>query len=521
MPQLQKSTTLYTTYFTRRPSPANILNLPQRILRWIYSISMIICILLMLGFIAVTPLDVVIQTLGSSNATVVKTFIVIGVCVLFVIISMIIYFTRVYKYRISLNDIPNKSLYIPFENDYPKAVFHHIDDNLKRCSEIKFKAGPLQNHNRIINHAGLSPPEYIQKRNLQCFEKNSMNGFGNGNEVMGVMKKGGCLLPPNVSYEDIVRSLGDKFYDGSILTDDRLSIELSMRDIILYLSRQCREFELETNTNVVKPNIARLIKFGNLIKEEDIFEFIIEFDKFGQICQNDYQLKLPTKSVNNRSDTDNNNNNRYSHVFDSGLDYYSSAGLFDDDFDDVSTDYYLDEQQTNPQIFINEEQLDEDENLFKHQKVENKYFQNATTEDDYYDDELSESLSVRKLKHRDSVSSSKSVIRNKIALNRNSQPSIIPAQFQVSPSRPSQDSYDQQQEEDDDDDDGGSLRRNISGYVSDSENDDSDESEEQFYQFRRRRPINTNTNNTPANRISPTESVRSVEFKPYHSQMNQ
>lgn len=63
-----KKPTIYTGNFVR-PTPSNILSLPQRLLRWIYSMSMVVCILLMLGFIAVTPLDVVVQTLGAQGMT--------------------------------------------------------------------------------------------------------------------------------------------------------------------------------------------------------------------------------------------------------------------------------------------------------------------------------------------------------------------------------------------------------------------------------------------------------------------
>ena len=108
-------------------------------------------------------------------------------CGFFIFISIIIYFVRLYQLRVSINNIPNKSLYIPFENDFAnKAIFHYIDDKLKYCHEIKFKSGPLQNAMYIINHPGLSPPEYIMKRNAQCLTNMNRNVFPIPSKVMGI-----------------------------------------------------------------------------------------------------------------------------------------------------------------------------------------------------------------------------------------------------------------------------------------------------------------------------------------------
>ncbi|RCK60744.1 Defect at low temperature protein 1 [Candida viswanathii] len=512
--------TIYARNFSR-PTPTTILNLPQRLLRWIYSMSMVVCILLMLGFIAVTPLDVIVQTLSTGNDTAVKTFIVIIVCVVFLFVLIIIYLARVYQFRVSLNDIPTKSLYIPFENDFPRPVFRYIDDNLQRCSDIKFKAGPLQDEDCIINHPGLSPPEYVQKINAT---KKRDNGEG-------------TLLPPNVQYEDIIRSLGDKFYMGKILTQDDIPIELSMKEIIIYLAKQCMEYDVR---NV--PNLNRLIELyenfrfnDKLIKEEDIFEFMIEFDKFGQICQNDYQLQLPRPSISRRmskishnldfsSDFFHNPSSYSNALFDDDeYDYNQSDDDWDDDDDEEDganvahedddsdeDDFYYYRREPRPPYHmqhLNKSSSDE-ASPFQHHKVENRYFANATSGDDEEDVESGGNGSVRRLDHRGSFSSSKSVIRNRLALE--SRHTLLNINPYGHGSRT------------DDEDDYNSLHRNRSGYVTDEEDEDSDEQDEeedhqQFYQFRRRRPPASRQQRKPTDlNISPVHSVKSVEVKPIY-----
>lgn len=272
-------------------------NFPKRVFRWIYSFSLVLLVLLALGFIAVTPIDVIVQTSESSYSAI-KMFIVIIVCVVFLVVALIIYFLRIFQNRIALNDIPSKSVYIPFEGDMPRACVKAIDAKLKECvSEIKVKAGPLYNENIIINHPGVSPPEYVQNRNI------SETGEG-------------TLLPPNACYEDVIRSLGDRFkLDGLVLTQVDFPNHLSLREIILFLSEKYLN-DPRTDKKQV-PDLKLLIelyekfKFGpDLIKEYELLDFIIEFDKLGQFFQNNVASnisKLPRRTPRSRSyysDTD-------------------------------------------------------------------------------------------------------------------------------------------------------------------------------------------------------------------------
>ena len=546
-PLHRSNTTTYTSHFTR-PKVTTILSLPQKLLQWIYSISLILILLLLLLVISVTILDVVIQTLQSPSDLALKTFTVLGACGFFIFISIIIYFVRLYQLRVSINNIPNKSLYIPFENDFAnKAIFHYIDDKLKYCHEIKFKSGPLQNAMYIINHPGLSPPEYIMKRNAQCLTNMNRNVFpitmqSNGDLINQINESSNCggsgivgegtLLPPNIHYEDVIRSFGDKFYTGKIFTNDALPIELSVQEIIIYLTNQ---FSDQNNNN---PNINKLIslyekfRFSNqLINQLELIEFMIEFDKFGQMCQNDYQIKFPRSISHSRNNSTNKLRklSRLGGKF-SGFDLsdYSSAALFDYDDEEEEEEEGVDyNQEYNSEYdddYKEEEDYDDNSssnnNPFQHYKVESKYFEKAATNSDDNDNnndnlENSSSLNIRGLHHQTSFSSTKSVIRNKLALGN--RPSLLKYDSHTSGNTRNKKQRQKRNEvgnnsDDNDDDEYYQLLRKQSGYITDSENEgyelnsinneeeeedaeeeeegydqdyQDDDDEERFYQFRR------------------------------------
>ena len=464
---LNRATTTYTTTpNTSKPRANNILNLSQRVLTWLYSISLIIIIIIMLAFIAVTPIDVIVQTLKATNAIAVKTFLVIIVCVAFLFFSLVMYLGRVYSFRVAMNDVSSKSLYIPFEGDYPKDVFHYIDLKLKHSVDVGRKAGPLH-QNYPLNHSGLSPPEYIQNRNP-------------GLE--------GKLLPPNISYEDVLQSLSDKFQIGKVFTVDDLPVNLSVKEMLLSIYKQILEIEDPGHVTKNMPNIPKLIatyekcRFGGkLIEEKDMFTLMVEIDKYGQLCQHDFQLKLPQKRRMIRSSQSSNtydageggylssNDLRFfsSAVFDDLNDYAAQYDQYGYDYDEYDDDDDEDEEDTSttgdcyqPQQVTDIAQLkpftfkphyhaskdDQD----RSGQLQHQQQQQQKLEEEY------EQL-YRPLRRQSSISSSKSVIRNKLALNHNaSRHTLLHLTY-----------------------DGGdglgdthSLFRHRSGYVTDSENED-------------------------------------------------
>lgn len=256
---------------SRRIWRSSSLMLPRRLALWIYSFSTIFLMCVTLAFAAVTPIDVIVLTSGASSWGV-KMFIVIIVCFVSLGLGIILYFSRLIQHRLVLNDIPSKSVYIPFEGDIPRSCFQHIDNKLRECvADIRIRAGPLHNA-AVINHPGLSPPEYVQERNI------SDNGEG-------------TLLPPNSCYEDVIRSLGDKLrIDGKFMAAIDVPPNFSFRELMILLSNM---YINESNKSLEEmPDLKKTVrlyerfKFGpDLIKEIDLLSFMIEFDKLAQILQ--------------------------------------------------------------------------------------------------------------------------------------------------------------------------------------------------------------------------------------------
>lgn len=247
--------------------------LHRKVARGIYSISLAFLILLLLAFVAVTPIDVIVKT-SSASYSGLKLFIVIIVCVVFLVTSFFLYFLRVYQHRVSLNDIPSKSVYIPFEGDLPRSVFHFIDDKITLCTRISSKISPLQNLNVTINHPGLSPPDYVQRRNQD------------GDD--------GTLLPPNILYEDIVRSFSDRFNrHNRYVPVLNVPYHYSFREIIIYTMQDL------VDQNLIQPHdlpdlatffsVYEKLRFGpHLIQERDMLTFILECDHITSIFINFY-----------------------------------------------------------------------------------------------------------------------------------------------------------------------------------------------------------------------------------------
>ncbi|CAK9438526.1 uncharacterized protein LODBEIA_P27500 [Lodderomyces beijingensis] len=496
---LDREMTRYTTVVSKSSrTKTGILRIPHRVVKWLYSISMVIVIILMLAFIAVTPIDVIVQTFNSSNSTAVKTFLVIIVCVAFLVISIIIYTVRVYKFKVAMNDIPAKSSYIPFENDYPDDVFRYIDSKLKHSYDVAQLAGPLMQHD-FINHPGLSPPEYIQKKH----ENDSDDG-----DVQG------RLLPPNMLYEDVLQSFADKFYIGKLLIDEDLPINFSIKDIFLYLSQHCAQLAKDmgvattttttasnnndnannsngdynvaaTNTIAVSregPDIQKLISIyekcrfsGKLIKEKDLFQMMLEFDKFGRMCQNDYRLQMPkNRRVSKYSQSSHNYDLMEGGYLSSGdLKYYSSAFMYDSDDgsgDEMRQVYAHGNFSASTTTESSSQQLtsgDHTESPSRPVQANLNSFSHRHPKDSDYiniDDDRGSSL---KLTRHGSLSSSRSVIRNKLAMS--SKHTLSNIQHHGGGGGINND--------DDDDDDTHSLVGNRSGYVTDSENDEMFEKE--------------------------------------------
>lgn len=237
--------------------------IPRRMLVWLYSISLVILVVLTAAFVAVTPIDVVVHTTGTSLSGI-KLFIVIIVCVVYVALAFFLYISRLYQNRVLLNEIPSKSVYVPEEGDLPKSVYRKIQQKLEKCIEIKAMAGPLTNPGPI-NHPGMAPPDYIQERN---------HGVG-------------CFLPPNTCYEDIVRSLALRIrMDQGILS--RLPLHYTFGEMMDELAN----LTLDNDYCRDQIDVARMVELyekfkfsGEHILEHELLEFMVELNKVAFFLQ--------------------------------------------------------------------------------------------------------------------------------------------------------------------------------------------------------------------------------------------
>lgn len=238
---------------------------PKRLFSWIYSISLFILVLLMLAFVSVTPIDVIVKTTDLPQWAP-KIIIVFIMCILFLLLGLVIYFLRLFQKGLALSEIPSKSVYVPGKYDLPNHCYKVLEENLQRCvSDIKWKASPL--YNEEVNHPGLSPPESIQRRNFNRSGK-------------------GALLPPNTYYEDVIRLVGLLLWmnHSSLSMAGEVPLNYSFRKITLFLSDiYLKKYDLERRDF---PDIDELIglyeklRFGpDLIKEEELFNFMVEFRK--------------------------------------------------------------------------------------------------------------------------------------------------------------------------------------------------------------------------------------------------
>ncbi|KAK6462163.1 hypothetical protein DFJ63DRAFT_144359 [Scheffersomyces coipomensis] len=406
--RLITSNAAYTNDLNIKPrsTPQKLFTLPKKLFKYIYSVSSVIFALLTLGFVAVTPLDVIVQTSGTSFSGI-KMFIVIIVCVVFLFLSTVLYLSRIVQYKSHMNEIPTYSVYIPDENDYPKSVYSEIDRELRLCiGDIRLKAGPLFNSSAVINHPGVSPPHYIQ--------------------VSYKQGEAGTLFPPETIYEDIIRSLGDKFiYDSKAFTQTDLPNYFTFREIMLYLGQVYNIKGPSRDPN--EPDLPLIIQLyekfrfsDTLIQEQDLFQFMIEFDKLGQMWHGNYQsnIAVPSSTFHKRRKS-----STKSVDFDtlapdanylqpnSGSSYRrsSSALAFDEEYnlyeEDDDYNYVGDYEREGESIARNRdgeyrEGMEDEEYQFYHQNPENEFFSKIEDEDD--EEEKSSLNSVKITKDNES-----------------------------------------------------------------------------------------------------------------------
>lgn len=234
---------------------------PRRVFRWLYSFSLAIFVVLTTVFVITSPLDIAVQT-WLARLLGIKLLVIFAACALMLVLLFLLYFTRLYKYRVAINHIPARSAYVPLaRGDMAREVLAHVERGLQWCvGDVLRRAGPLPNRAAELRYPGMAPPEYIQHRNVSMGQPHVGNFF-----------------PPNCVYEDVVDSLGLRLRcEGFMLTTAKIPCYYTMRETLLSeaSSERARAQALQ---------MARLyesLKYGpDLIREQDLAALLVALDR--------------------------------------------------------------------------------------------------------------------------------------------------------------------------------------------------------------------------------------------------
>lgn len=114
---------------------------PRIVIRWLYSVSYFIFLAVLLGLNSVVPIDLIIRSSTTASKLAVHTLIVIVACVIFLVISFVLYISRVLMQRTHLQDITK--LYMPTtEKDISPKVSKYIEKEYQRTEWIQQQAAP-------------------------------------------------------------------------------------------------------------------------------------------------------------------------------------------------------------------------------------------------------------------------------------------------------------------------------------------------------------------------------------------
>lgn len=262
-------------------------NVPKRILEWLYQFSLIILMIITFGFILVTPLDIIVQTV-TKKAAAVKLFIIIAACATFVVISLLFYFSRLYHSRVMYNQIPARSAYLPLEkNDLPESLHDYILKTLQQCvGVVKVRAGPLANEKELFNYPGRVAPKYIQRRNIE---------FG--------LQRDYYLLPDDHTYQDIIDSIGLKLrLDGVFANTYTIPPYMTFREIfvaLVNLLQDGNKLSSEMTGYAQRAiHIYEKAKFsGQLLHIEEIVEFCVQMEKVLTHCFTSFPGSVTVESL--------------------------------------------------------------------------------------------------------------------------------------------------------------------------------------------------------------------------------
>ncbi|SCU92581.1 LAFA_0F11540g1_1 [Lachancea sp. 'fantastica'] len=214
---------------------------------WLYRGSLMVLVLLFVGFSVVMPIDAMAQASRSNNDAL-NTFIVVGAFVAFGVLSIIIAAGRVFVQRSCLQEIPKR--YLPFTpEDLPhRGSREFILRQMDRSHELAqvFKK-PIE----TVVHAGLSRPT-------------------NENEEDGLIN-----LPPLLNYENSIKIITSRLkYQGAFfgLTELNPPTGYTFADVIHSLFTHTGQRPLEATEYV---ELYEQIRFsGQEITSEQFLRFM-------------------------------------------------------------------------------------------------------------------------------------------------------------------------------------------------------------------------------------------------------
>lgn len=119
--------------------------------QWLYLLSHVLLIVFIIGFMVVSPIDIITQSRQTNQFW--NGAIVIAGCVIFIVLALLLSFLRLFRTRQNLSDIPRR--YVPRSDDVPNNVAREIRSELDRCKQILRDTKPIEK----VAHAGLAPPD--------------------------------------------------------------------------------------------------------------------------------------------------------------------------------------------------------------------------------------------------------------------------------------------------------------------------------------------------------------------------
>ncbi|CEP61023.1 Dlt1p LALA0_S02e05006g [Lachancea lanzarotensis] len=219
----------------------------SRLSTWFYRGSLVVLVLLFVGFSVVMPIDAMAQASRSNNDAL-NTFIVVGAFVVFGVLSIIIAAGRVFVQRSCLQEIPKR--YLPFTpEDLPhrgsrEFILRQMDHSHDLAEILKKPAG-------IVVHAGLSRPVHENEED------------------------GNVTLPSLLNYEESIKIITSRLkYQGAFfgLTELNPPIGHTFADVIHSLFTHTGQHPIEATEYV---ELYEQIRFsGQEITSEQFLRFM-------------------------------------------------------------------------------------------------------------------------------------------------------------------------------------------------------------------------------------------------------